>query len=359
MKWFSGRLVALTCAVALTGAAAMAVPAEKDGTPSQQRSAFGKLGAASEEEAKGLARNWLASTGKGGAEVDRAFAAIWARDRSVLERVADTFALGDAGAALVLAEARGNGLAPTSVPALLKDARKPVFFRANLALAYGRALVERRVYEEGLEALALVQPEDVVDPSAYLFHRAVCEHALMMKDEAGRTLDRLLVDVPDGPERHRQVGERMQEDLKLWEEKDLLWIARKMDNIQRRLELGRGGEKTRRQQREVLAALQKLIDEMQPPPPGDGPRTPRDGPGGPGPRVPGAGDPARESDIGSASGDGSVDARLARLRNIQWGNLPPKERARIMAELTRGLPARDRALLDNYIRSLSRGRARR
>ena len=44
--------------------------------------------------------------------------------------------------------------APTEVPAMLKDKKKPAFFRNNLALAYGKALTMRKVYEEALEAFA-------------------------------------------------------------------------------------------------------------------------------------------------------------------------------------------------------------
>ena len=54
----------------------------------------------------------------------------------------------------------------------------------DLALAYGKALTLRKVYEEALEAFAAVKAEDVVDPSAYLFHKAVCEYELMLKDKA-------------------------------------------------------------------------------------------------------------------------------------------------------------------------------
>ncbi len=364
MPWFPGRLTALACAVGFSGTVAVAAgPASKETRPAKvvkQASAFGKFEGTPEREARQNAEDWLREAGKSGPEVDAAFAAIWAKDRPVLERLANTFALGDVEAARLLAEARGTGPAPTAVPALLKDARKPAFFRANLALAYGRALTERKVYEEGLEALALVNPEDVVDPSAYFFSKAVCEHAMMMKDDAARTIDRLLGDVTDAAERHREVAALMRYDMETWAEKDLGWIARKMDNIQRRLDLNRGGEKTRQQQREVLDALAKLIKDLEDP--GDGPRTPKPpGPDGDGPTVPGPrsgqGRPAPDSTPGGVSGIGQVDLRRF-AAGTQWGKLPPKERAQIMAELTRGLPPKDRAVIETYVRSLARRGAR-
>src|SRR5207244_4397235 len=74
--------------------------------------------------------------------------------------------------------------APKEVPELLKNAKAPAFFRNNLALAYGKALSGRRVFEEALEAFKAAVPEQTADPAAYYFHRAVAEHALAQKKDA-------------------------------------------------------------------------------------------------------------------------------------------------------------------------------
>ena len=42
------------------------------------------------------------------------------------------------------------------------------------------------------------------------------------------------------------VAALMHFDMLTWQEKDLGWIARKMDNIQRRLDLKRGGKQTQK-----------------------------------------------------------------------------------------------------------------
>src|SRR6202040_3303257 len=116
---------------------------------------------------------------------------------------------------------------------------------------------------EALETFAVVKPEDVVDPGAYFFHKAVCEHALMLKERADSSIDRLLVDVTDAPERYRMVAALMHFDMLTWQEKDLGWIARKMENIQRRLDLKRGGKNTQKQQKEVLVRLDEMIKEIE------------------------------------------------------------------------------------------------
>jgi hypothetical protein len=149
------------------------------------------------------------------------------------------------------------------VPALLKHRKASPYLRANLALAYAQALLGRRVYEEALEALDCARAEEVVDPAAYLFHRAVAEHALLLRERAEGTIDRLLTDVPEAPERYRVVAALMHFDMLTWREKDLGWVARKMGVIRDRLDLSRGGKKTRKLEKEVVVRLDEMIKELE------------------------------------------------------------------------------------------------
>jgi len=259
---FTRWLPAAVAALLLFGSGAALADAGKK--PAREESSFGSLKAPDPAQVRKQAETWLTSVGKTDAGSLAKFNTIWTADRPLLDRVAATLALGDATAARLLTEARDTSTpAPTDIPAMLKDAKKPAFFRNNLALAYGRLLTGRKVYEEALETFALLKPEDVVDPSAYFFHKAVCEHALMLKDQADGSIDRLLVDVLDAPERHRMVAALMHFDMLTWQEKDLGWIARKMDNIQRRLDLKRGGKNTQKMQKEVLVRLDEMIKEIE------------------------------------------------------------------------------------------------
>jgi hypothetical protein len=210
------------------------------------------------------ALDWLKSTGKSDAATLKAFEKLWSGERPLLDKVAGTFALGDPAAAQLLREARDpETAAPTSVPNLIKDSKLPLFFRANLGLAYAKALTNRKVYDEALEAFKSIKGEDVVDPASYFFHRAVAEHALMMRNEADDSIDRLLLDVEDSPVRYRMVGVLMHYDMASWQDKDLDWIARKMGVIKDRLDLTRGGPKTQAMQREVLVKLDEKIKEIE------------------------------------------------------------------------------------------------
>ena len=226
---------------------------------------FGALETMSVEAAQAKAAAWLREVGKTDAATQERFQAIWKQpDRTVLDRVADTLALGDPEAAKLLAEARDVNLpAPTKVPDLLKDAKKPLFYRANLGLAYARALSNRRIHEESLDVLKTFRPEQVVDPNAYLFHRSVAEHALLHKSEATQSISRLLEDGIGSPERYKTVSALMLLDMQTWKDKDLGAIARKMENIERRLDLSRGGPQTQKLQKEVVARLDELIKELE------------------------------------------------------------------------------------------------
>jgi hypothetical protein len=255
---------ALAIAVSLLGNAAV-VSAEKN-RPKEPAS-FGTLRAPSLEAVRAGALDWLKSVGKADAKNLKDFEAIWSQsDVAALDLVAETLALGDPEAGPLMAEVRDpSSPAPTRVPEILKDPKRSAYFRSNLALAYAKALSNRRIYEEALEVLKTIKSDLVVDPSTYFFHRAVAEHALLLKTEANRSIVGLLEDVADAPDRYKMVGVLMYYDMQGWRDKDLGAIARKMENIERRLELARGGPKTQKIQREVVARLDEIIKELEKP----------------------------------------------------------------------------------------------
>jgi hypothetical protein len=256
MRWFT-----VVAATVLLAGPVLADP--KPSKDKKEESSFGAMHTLDAGEAQKQAAAWLKGV-KDDGDTKKKFEAIWESDRPVIDKVASTLALGDKDAEKLLAEAKdADAAAPLEVPAILKDKKKSAFYRNNLALAYAKALTLRKVYEEALDAFSAVKVEDVVDPSAYLFHKAVCEYELMLKDKADESISKLIVDVSDAPQRYLQVAALMAYDMQTWQEKDLGWIARKMDNIQRRLDLKRGGKQTQKMQKEVLVRLDEMIKEIE------------------------------------------------------------------------------------------------
>jgi len=257
---FSGLLSALAVGGLLLGGSSGLLQAEEKKT-TKTVDAFGSLRAPSADKARSQAQDWLKSTGK---MDEAAFNKIWEGEGSLLDKVAETLCLGEPEAAKVLAEARDHDkAAPKEVPAIIRDTKVNGYLRANLAVAYAKSLSNRRVYEEALDALKAVKVENTVDPASYFFHKAVSEYSQLQKDEASRSIVRLLDDVDDAPERYRMVAALMYFDMQSWKENDLGWIARKMSNIERRLELARGGAKTQKEQKEVVARLDEIIKELE------------------------------------------------------------------------------------------------
>ncbi len=350
-RWVSALAVALP----LFGVAPVAFGAEND---KKEPASFGILKAPTVDAARGQAMDWLKSTGKAD-EISAAVDSLWQQnDRGLLDLVVNTMILADADAAKLLSDVRNPAAtAPTEIPALLKDTTRPAFYRANLALAYAKALSNRRVFEESLDALKTIKPEQVVDPASYFFHRAVAEHALTLKREANRSITGLLEDVAEAPDRYKFVGLLMLYDMQAWKDKDLGAVARKMDNVERRLELARGGNQTQKIQREIVARLDELIKELENQAKGssqcNGGGCPNGGqPGSGGSNQPSS--PMQDSQVATNSGPGNVDAKKLKGLAESWGKMPEKERAKALQEIIKDMPPRHREITENYFKKLAK-----
>lgn len=366
------RILIVTCALMLCVAGYVQGQEKRTG-------GFGALDALTADGARNKLAAWLKEVGKSDAATTGKLDSIWKDEsRSVLDRVADSLALGDPVAAKLMLEARDPAApAPVVLPGVFKDEKRSAFFRANLALVYARALTNRRVYEEALETLKQFNADQVADPSAYLFHRAVCEHALQRKADATKSITRLLDEGSAiAPDRYKIVATLMLLDMHTWKDKDLGDIARKMENIERRLEIARGGPETQRQQREVLNRLDEIIKKLEnkkkkpgdgPPKEGDGPPMPGDGegecPDGGGPPGPGgsgppkgvnpSGSPATESGNAGGTSSGIVNEEKFKKLVADWGRLPPAEQRRALQEITSGMSPRHREAIVNYFQNLT------
>jgi len=354
------------CAAVVVAAFSVSTQAAER-TSKKDFATFGAITPPSEVKVRADSANWLKEAGKYD-DNRKAFDALWSdANKSVLDKVAGTFALGDPEVAKLLTAARDpQAPAPTSLPEVLQDSKKSTFFRANLALAYSKGLVCRKVYEEALDTLKLFKVEQVLDPAGYLFFKAVAEYGLMEKKAANDTIARLVDDVPTAPERYKMVAYLMHFDMVSWQDRNVLdklgTVGRKMDNIQRRLALERGGKKTQKQQKEVVARLDELIKELENMSNSDCPSCPNGGNCPSGGQAKGNGppkggtnqpsSPATESGIANNSGPGQIDPKRIKELAEVWGKLPAREREANMIRLLQEIDPRYREICQEYFRRL-------
>jgi hypothetical protein len=287
-------------------------------------------------------------------KIDEQLSDLWpekspdeADQRDLLERVVEGFAAAYPQARALVDACRADYAGPTPPDARwLAGSDFPAVVRNNLRLYYARWLAQYGLYDEVLAELEGLSPSDVADPASLLFYRMVAHHQLVQPDEARAALAQLLEQKERLPERFQQVAQLVERDLAALEDESLDHIARRMNDIRRRLEYGRAGEKVQAIEKGVVKSLDKKIDKLQqqqqqqcqPAAQGGGQMQPsrpmQDS------RLPGLKAPMQvdQRDIGHQAG---------------WGDLPPKERERALQQVGRDFPAHYRDLIEQYFRELA------
>lgn len=315
---------------------------------------FGVLRAMTPEAAQARCAQWLQSVGQ---YDEQRLQAIWAESGpSVFDKTVASLVLGQPEVGRLIEEAKLEGYAaPLELPDVFKDAKTDRFFRSNAATAYAKALCGRRIYEEALDALKAATPEDCVDPATYYFYKAVAEHGLMLRQQASTSIQRLLDDVADAPDRYKMVAVLMFFDLQNWspDQKDLGNIGRLMDNSGRRLDLARGGPKTQEIQKKIVFRLDEVIKEIENAQKNQNGQGQGSMPGSGGNNTRPSG-PAGDSTIMGGSGAGKVDEKRLKKLAEEWGKLPESERAKAIQEITRDVPAKYKPVIEEYFKSLNR-----
>lgn len=283
--------------------------------------------------------------------------ALWPAEGGVtashelLEQLAATFAIVDDQARNLVQlcrDQRTSPLLPTFE--ILTAEETPPFERNNLRLFYARWLAQHDLYDEALQQVEGLTADDVVDPASLLFYQSVAYHRMLDKEKCLPAIAKLLEREESIPRRYSTLARLMEADLRPLKTDSLDEVARLMDDIRRRLDLGRAGKKVRTQEDEVIAKLDKMIEEMekqQPPPGGGGGAA-----GGANPSS-----PMQDSNPGGGTGPGDVDRR--RLdREAEWGDLPQKDRQEALQQISRDLPAHYRDVIEEYFRKLARDGAK-
>ena len=189
----------------------------------------------------------------------------------------------------------------------------------NVHLWAARSFMHRQLFEECRALLERCDESLLIDPASYYFCKAVSEHHLLETEAALASLETLLERCSPLPARYKNLGELMRYDLKQLKQKSLGEIAKKMTDVERRLQLGRSGEKVQQKQKEIIETLDEIIEKME-----------EQSGGG---SSAGAGSSnqsqqaANESRVKGSTAPGEVDNKT--LGNQDgWGNLPEKEKSK-------------------------------
>ena len=229
--------------------------------------------------------------------------------------------------------------------AWLADEKTPAFERYNLRLYLTRWMVRNRLFDEAAEQLEQLEPDQVVDPAGLLFYQSVVYQRMLKKESGLASISRLLEKPNDIPKRYVSIAKLLQADLEQLKDESLDHIARRMNDVERRLDLGRPGSKTREVEDGVIKSLDKLIKDLE-----DQAAAAAAAAGAQGAARPS--NPAQESRSMGGKGPGQV-ARKDIGNQSGWGELPPKERQEALQEIGKDFPAHYRDMIEQYFRKLA------
>ncbi len=264
---------------------------------------------------------------------------------ALLERVAETFATVDERAGKLVHACNveyagplppdGNWLREDNVPKLVRD---------NLSLYYARWLAQRGLYDEVLEATDGLRPADVIDPAGLLFYRMVAHQQLVHPEESRTALVQLLEHEEALPRRYQQVAQLLSRDLAGLKDDSLDHIARRMNDVRRRLDFGRAGKEVQMIEQGVVDSLDKLIKKVEE----QQQQSQRSGAMG----SQQSSRPMQDSQLPSMRAPLQVEQRDVGSKS-GWGDLPPKEREQALQQIGREFPAHYREIIEQYFRELA------
>jgi hypothetical protein len=236
---------------------------------------------------------------------------------------------------------------PTKLPdfSWLANSEAPPIVRYNMRLYYARWLAQNGYDDEAIAWTDGLTPADVVAPETLLFYRAVSNHRVVNADRADATVAELLQRSDELSTRYQKLAELMQQDLAGLEDDSLDHIARRMDDVRRRLDLGRAGKKVQVVEDGVIASLDKMIKDLE-----DQAQQQQSQSGSSG-GAPSA-TPMQDSRLAELKAPGKVDPRDIG-HEADWGDMPDKEREQALQDVGREFPSHYREVIEEYFRRLA------
>jgi tetratricopeptide (TPR) repeat protein len=242
---------------------------------------------------------------------------------------------------------------PSAVVNLAKLlAGEDLYLRAHARYHLGRALLDGDDPDGAAQVFADFLQQDrnrtPLDAEVAFFYASSLADVPMPGHAAQAFQDYLRL-FPTAPERFRAVALQRAAELQTQLDDPLHQLADAMKGVERDLRKSRTGDPTQERQRDIVEKLEKIIEEME--------RQEQQSGGNPTGNSPTT-SPASES----AAPEG--ESRVGSLDKVpgvgdRWGSLKDRDRKEIEAEVTTGLPERDRDLLKRYFGRLGGGARRR
>lgn len=296
---------------------------------------------------------WLTQHGFNNDKTASQIAAIWAEGggaipgRDAFDRLIKSFCVADPETRrFVEASSPAQSLKAFPSAEFLSHDESDEFYSINLRLFYARALTQRLMYDEGLALFSRIDPARVVDPATCLFYQAICQQQLLKKAAGLETLDKLLHRTEGVAESYTRVATLMQDELQALDDHSLDAVSRKMQDSERRLDLGRGGQRVQKVQEEIVESLNEIIKqrEQQANPQaqqGQGENNSNRSSG-----------PAEDSSIKGATAPGNVDKKNLKKQG-SWGDLQGRQLRDAKALLNRDFPSNYHDAVEQYFKKLA------
>ena len=268
----------------------------------------------------------------------------------LLDRLGEIFALVDPKVAELVqmcSQPRSRLVLPAF--AFLTGPKAQPLLAANMRLYYGRWLVQGQWFEEALEQLGGLKTANVVAPAELLFYQGVTYHRLLNKEEGLKVINQLLDGAEFSPRRYVAIAYLMQADLSAFEEETLDDIARRMVDIQRRLDLGRAGEKVSKVEDGVVESLDKMIKKIEEE---QNKQNQQNQQSQSQPNGQQSMRPAQQSTPTGGNAPGEVTRKDIGHKS-DWGDMLPKQREEALQQIGRDFPPHYRDAIEEYFRKLA------
>jgi hypothetical protein len=215
-----------------------------------------------------------------------------------------------------------------------------------LRMYLAERLIRARYYDEALVLLRQMNPENTIDPIVVLFCLGIAHNELLNKKEGLEAMKQLRNSFPlQSPysRRFAEVAKLLENELESIDDDKQTPenIAKKMEDIQRRLGQGNTGEKVQEVEKDVLESLEKLIEKLEEQ------QKQSKQQGGQG------NNPADTERILRQKGPGNVGEKNIGTQS-GWGELPAKQREAALMQIEKEFPSHYRDIIEQYFRQMAK-----